>query len=259
MADRGTDLVLVCRDKEKGERTASEIMRVAKGASVDLEVADLSSLQAVRELAGRLRERHPKINVLVNNAGVVGLGRSMTLDGYETTFAVNYLAQFLLTNLILDTLKANAPSRIVNVSSAAHYGGHINFDDLQGKRGFSGFGAYSNSKLAVVLFTKELASRLRGTGVTANCLHPGAVATEIWNKGAGPFGFIMAIPKLFMISPEKGAETVVYLATSSDVEASGEYFEKKRVKKSSAESYDAGEARRLWEVSVQLTRLESPG
>jgi NAD(P)-dependent dehydrogenase (short-subunit alcohol dehydrogenase family) len=258
LAKMGLNLVLVCRDRERGERAVSEVRESGGKGSVDLEVADLSSLEAVRGLAEDIRERHPETNVLVNNAGLATLRRTVTPEGYETTFAVNYLAPFLLTNLLLDVLKANAPSRIVNVASDAHYSGHVRFDDLQGERGFNGLGAYAQSKLALVLFTKELASRLKGTGVTANCLHPGVVATNVWNRGAGPFGFIMALPKLFLISPERGAETVVYLATSPEVKESGEYFEKKRVKRSSAESYDTKEAQRLWDISLQLTHLEGP-
>ena len=256
LARMGLNLVLVCRDRDKGEETVSELKESGAKGSLDLEIADLSSLDAVRGLAEDLVAKHPLLNVLINNAGRVSLRRSVTPDGYETTFEVNYLAPFLLTNLLLGTLKANAPSRIVNVSSVAHYSGHIRFDDLQAEKGYSGLGAYAQSKLALVIFTRELATRLQGTGVIVNCLHPGAVSTNIWDRGAGPFAFIMALPKLFMISPEKGAETVVYLATSPEVTDSGAYFEKRRVKRSSEESYDKAVAERLWDVSAQLTRLD---
>ena len=202
-------------------------------------------------------KNYPKIHVLVNNAGLFNLRRKMTVDNYENTFAVNYLSQFLLTNLLLERLAASAPSRIVIVSSIGHYSGHINFDDLQAEKGYGGFKAYSQSKLAQILFTHELAKRLQGTHVTANSLHPGAVGTNIWSRPAGRFGFIMRIFKPFLTSPDKGAETSVYLTSSPDVEnVSGEYFEKKRIKKSSEESYDSAVAERLWNVSAQLTHLE---
>ena len=178
------------------------------------------------------------------------------MDGYENTFATNYLAPFLLTNLQLDLLKASAPSRIINVSSVGHYNGHINFDDLNLEKEYGGWKAYGQSKLALVLFTHELAKKLQGTGVTVNSVHPGTVATNIWSRPLGPVGFIMALPKLFMTTPRQGAETIVYLASSPDAkDLNGEYLEKLKVKKSSDESYDEEIAQRLWDVSAKLTRI----
>lgn len=253
----GATLVMVCRNQQKGDAALVEIKKQGDKSSVELMIADLSSLQAVRQLADEFRRKYSRLNVLINNAGLFNLRRHVTADGYEVTFATNYLSPFLLTNLLLDELKASAPSRIVNVSSVAHHGGHIDFDDLKAERGYSGFKAYSQSKLALIHFTRHLAKKLEGTGVAVYSLHPGAVATNIWSRPAGPFGFITAVPKLFMARPKKGAETVVYLASFPDPEgASGEYYEKKRVKKSSRESYDSGVAERLWNTSKRLTGLE---
>jgi NAD(P)-dependent dehydrogenase (short-subunit alcohol dehydrogenase family) len=210
----------------------------------------------VQQLATEFQKKYSKLHVLVNNAGLFNRKRHVTTDGYENTFATNYLAPFLLTNLQLDLLKDSAPSRIINVSSVGHYNGHINFEDLNLEREYGGWKAYGQSKLALVLFTHELAKKLQHSGVTVNAVHPGTVATNIWTRPFGPAGFITALPKLFMASPEKGAETIVYLASSPDAQSlSGEYLEKLKVKKSSEESYDEEIAQRLWDVSAKLTRL----
>jgi NAD(P)-dependent dehydrogenase (short-subunit alcohol dehydrogenase family) len=256
LAGMGMTLVMIARDQQKGELAMSEIRKQTGNDSIDLLLADLSSLQSVRDLAQRFQSKYPKLHVLINNAGLFNQRRHVTPDGYESTFAINYLAPFLLTNLLLDQLKSSAPSRIVNVSSVGHYNGHIDFDDLNMEKNYGGWKAYQQSKLALVLFTRELARKLEGTGVTVNSVHPGTVATNIWSRPMGPLGFIMAVPKLFMTSPKKGAETVVYLASSPEAEkTSGEYWDKLRVKKSSEESYNEEVARRLWEVSAKLTSL----
>jgi NAD(P)-dependent dehydrogenase (short-subunit alcohol dehydrogenase family) len=256
LARMGATLVMVARNKGRGEAARSEIIRKSQNNSVDLFLADLSSLESVRQLATDFKKKYPKLHVLINNAGLFNQRRRVTANGYENTFATNYLASFLLTNLQLDLLKASAPSRIINVSSVGHYNGHINFDDLNLEKEYGGWKAYGQSKLALVLFTHELAKKLQGTGVTVNAVHPGTVATNIWSRPFGPVGFIMALPKLFMTSPEKGAETIVYLASSSDAKGlNGEYLEKLKVKKSSDESYDEEIAQRLWDVSAKLTHL----
>jgi len=256
LAKKGATLVMVARDKERGEAARSEIIRESQNGSVDLLLADLSSLESVRQLATEFQRKYSKLHVLINNAGLFNQRRHVTMDGYENTFATNYLAPFLLTNLQLDLLKASAPSRIINVSSVGHYSGHINFDDLNLEKEYGGWKAYGQSKLALVLFTHELAKKLQGTSVTVNAVHPGTVATNIWSRPLGPVGFIMALPKLFMTSPERGAETIVYLASSPDAkDLNGEYLEKLKVKKSSDESYNEETAQRLWDVSAKLTGL----
>jgi len=260
LAGMGATLVIVARDKQKGENAMSEIRSDTGNNSIELLLADLSSLQSVRELAQQFQAKYSKLHVLINNAGLFNQRRHVTPDGYEATFAINYLAPFLLTNLLLDELRSSTPSRIVNVSSVGHYNGHINFDDINMEKNYGGWKAYQQSKLALVLFTRELAKKLQGTGVTVNSVHPGTVATNIWSRPMGPLGFIMAVPKLFMTSPNKGAETVVYLASSPDAAStSGEYWDKLKVKKSSEESYNEEVGKRLWEVSEKLTSLESKG
>jgi len=256
LAKMDATVVMVARSKERGEAAKAEIIKESQNNSVDLLLADLSSLESVQQLATEFQKKYSKLHVLINNAGLFNRKRHVTTDGYENTFATNYLAPFLLTNLQLALLKDSAPSRIINVSSVGHYNGHINFDDLNLEKEYGGWKAYGQSKLALVLFTHELAKKLQGSGVTVNAVHPGTVATNIWSRPFGPAGFITALPKLFMASPEKGAETIVYLASSSDAQSlSGEYLEKLKVKRSSEESYDEEIAQRLWDVSAKLTRL----
>jgi NAD(P)-dependent dehydrogenase (short-subunit alcohol dehydrogenase family) len=259
LAKMGATVVMVARDRERGEAARAEIVEKSQNSSIDLLLSDLSSLESVRQLAAEFQRKYSKLHVLVNNAGLFNQRRHVTTDGYENTFATNYLAPFLLTNLQLDLLKASAPSRIVNVSSVGHYNGHINFEDLNLENEYGGWKAYGQSKLALVLFTHELAKKLQGTGVTVNAVHPGTVATNIWTRPFGPAGFIMALPKLFMTSPEKGAETIVYLASSGEAQGlNGEYLEKLKVKKSSDESYNEEIAQRLWDISAKLTHLSWP-
>jgi len=256
LAEMGATVILVCRSKEKGEAALSEMREKSGNNSLDLMLADMSSMRSVRQLASEFRRKYDRLHVLVNNAGLFMFTRTTTGDRLETTFEVDYLSHFLLTGLLIDLLKASAPSRVVEVSSVAHYNGHIDFDDLQGEKGYGGWKAYSQAKLAQVLFTYELARRLKGTGVTANCLHPGAVATNIWSRPLGRAGFIMKLLRLFMMGPEGGAKTPIYLASSPDVEGvSGKYFTNKKEKESSKESNDEQVARRLWLVSEELTGL----
>src|SRR3989441_4784665 len=259
LAKMGATLVMVARNRERGEAARSEIVTKSGNNSIELLLADLSSLESVRQLVAEFRKKYSKLHVLINNAGLFNQRRRLTTDGYENTFATNYLAPFLLTNLQLPILKAGAPSRIINVSSVGHYNGHINFDDLDLENNYGGWKAYGQSKLALVLFTHELAKKLQGTRVTVNAVHPGTVATNIWSRPLGAVGFVMALPKLFMLSPQRGGETIVYLASSDEAEGlNGEYLGKLKVKKSSDESYDDEIAQRLWDVSEKLTHLSWP-
>jgi len=248
LAQMKATVVMVCRNKGKGEAARQEITKKSGNESVDLLLCDLSSLAEVRTLAAEARNRYGKLHVLVNNAGVFSFS-GRTVDGFETTFAVNYLAPFLLTNLLLDLLKSSAPSRVVSVSSAAHFGGHIDVAAVEKKQTPTGWGAYSTSKLALVMFTYELARRLQGTGVTANCLHPGGVATNMWRIPP-------ALMRPFLKSAKEGAETAIYLASAPEVEGvTGKYFENKTAKKSADASYDEAKAGLLWETTSKLVGL----
>ena len=248
LAQMKANVVMVCRNKGKGDAARREISKESGNESVDLLLSDLSSLAEVRTLAAEVRNRYGRLHVLVNNAGLFSFS-GRTADGFETTFAVDYLAPFLLTNLVLGLLKTSAPSRIVNVSSAVHFNGHIDLEAMRKGGGATGWGAYANSKLALVMFTYELARRLRGTEVTANCLHPGAVATNIWRIPS-------ALIRPFLKSAKEGAETQIYLASSPEVEkVSGKYFEDKKEKKSSDESYDEKKALALWDETSKLVGL----
>ena len=255
LALKGATIIIHCRNRQLGETTREEIVARTGNAAIEVIVADLTSLEAVRRLAEAVKRRHAALHVLVNNAGLAKRRHTLTEDGFETTFVVNHLAPFLLTNLLLDTIKGSAPARIVNVASMVHRWGRINFHDLMGQRHYSMDRAYNQSKLANVLFTYELARRLDGTGVVANCLHPGLVATDFGREYTG-FKGLMANKywRPFMRRPEGGAETVIYLASSPDVEGvTGKYFANRRAVRSSRASNDAALARRLWEVSERLT------
>jgi NAD(P)-dependent dehydrogenase (short-subunit alcohol dehydrogenase family) len=258
LARMGARVVMVCRDPNKGEAAQSEIKTKSGNDAVDLLLADLSSQQFIHQLVENFRQRYTQLHVLINNAGIFMLNRRETVDGLEMTFAVNYLAPFLLTNLLLDVLKASASARIVNVSSDSHLEGYIKMDDLQAEKHYRSMRAYGQSKLALVMFTYELARRLQGTGVTANCLHPGFVATNIGQSGIGPVGrtVVKFIFSGFGMRPEEGAKTSVYLATSPEVEGvTGKYFAKSIPKRSAPISYDESLQRQLWEESVKLVKL----
>lgn len=259
LARRDAHVVIVGRDPARCDAALVHIRREATSDQVEALRADLSSQQQVRRLAQEFLDRHDRLDVLINNAGGIWFARQLTVDGLEMTFAVNHLAYFLLTHLLLDRLKASAPSRIINVASAAHRGAVLSFDDLMGEKNYTGWRAYRRSKLANLLFTYELARRLEGTGVTANAVHPGWVATRF--GGTGWKGqLLQVVARVGAISPEKGARTVIYLATSPDVaQMSGRYFVKERVVNASVASLDTGAARRLWQVSLELTGLTPTG
>ncbi len=254
LARMDATVVAVGRNRQKGEETVAEIKRRSANDKVEFLQADLSSQESIRDLARTFTDKYDQLQVLVSNAGGVFSKRETTVDGLEMTFALDHLAYFLLTTLLLPVLERSAPARIINVSSGAQGTGKIDFDDLQGAKRYSGWRAYSQAKLANVLFTYELARRLQGTGVTANCLHPGFVATGFAQNNSGALQALIKAGQVFAISPEKGAETSVFLASSPLVEGvSGKYFANKKEKKSAKQSYDESAARRLWDVSAQLT------
>lgn len=258
LAELGATLVLVCRRREDSESVARELAEAYPIPPPDVVTADLSSQRSIREAAEIVRSRHSRIHVLVNNAGIIPRQRETTVDGLEMQFAVNHLAYFLLTSLLLDQLIAGAPSRVVNVSSGAHQGGRLDLGDLQSVRRYDSVRAYGRTKLANVLFTYELARRLRGTGVTANCLHPGVIVTKLLADYMNLPLVGGAIAAAFSASADKGSETSVYLAASREVEGvTGRYFVAQRETRSSPTSYDEELQRRLWEESERLTALAS--
>jgi NAD(P)-dependent dehydrogenase (short-subunit alcohol dehydrogenase family) len=248
--------VLVGRNPERGAATISRIQQETGNPRVECLIADLSAQAQVRQLAGEFQRRFPRLDVLMNNAGAFFSRRSLSVDGLEMTLALNHLASFLLTQLLLDTLKASAAARIVNVSSDAHRGAQFDFADPQGAHRYRGWRAYSQSKLANLLFTYELARRLAGTGITTNAVHPGFVATGLGHNNRGLYALCIRIAQCTALSPAQGAETLIYLATSPEVEGiTGTYFVKKRSVESAMASYDQAAAQRLWQLSAELTGL----
>jgi len=252
----GGEVLLVARDPARGQRTLDEL-RAAVGGRASLHVADLGAQAQVRRLAAEVLERAPRLHVLLNNAGAIHMQRSLGPDGLETTFAVNHLGYFLLTRLLLGRLRESAPARVVNVASAAHQGvPGMSWDDLMGERRYAGFQAYAQSKLANLLFTAELARRLDGTGVTANALHPGVVRTGFGRNTRGWLRWGVRLAGPLFLSPERGADTAVWLASAPELaEVTGGYFAKRRPARSSAAARDVAAARRLWEVSERLVGL----
>lgn len=256
LAQQDATVIVVGRNPERGVATIHRLRQATGNPHVELLLADLSVQAQVRQLAIALQRRFPRLDVLVNNAGAIFMRRSVSADGIEMTLALNHLGYFLLTNLLLNTLKDSAPARIVNVSSEAHQRAQTDFADLQGQRRCSGWRAYCQSKLANLLFTYELARRLEGTGVTVNAMHPGFVATGFGRNNRGVYGILLRVAQLTALSPEQGAETIIYLATSPEVEGvTGKYFVHKRPVTSSSASYDQAAARRLWQRSAELTGL----
>jgi retinol dehydrogenase 14 len=259
LASLGARLALICRDRRRADDTVAEIAARTGNRAVAIHLADLSSQREVRRVAAELLAHHPAIHVLVNNAGVVNLRHSLTDEGIETVFATNHLAYFLLTLLLLDRLRASAPARIVNVASEAHRFGRIDFDDLANARHYRAMRVYGQSKLANILFTYELARRLEGSGVTVNCLHPGAVGTRLGHNNGRIARLLAGALRPFFRSPAKGADTSIWLASSPAVEGvSGRYFIRRKPRRSSAASYHEATALRLWDVSLRLTGLEEP-
>jgi NAD(P)-dependent dehydrogenase (short-subunit alcohol dehydrogenase family) len=256
LANLGATVVVVCRSRERGKEALDEIKQKSGKEGVHLLVADLASQAAMRTLVEDFKREYSALDVLINNAGIIPRKRMVTVDGLETQFAVNHLAPFLLTNLLVDVLKSSAPARVVTVASDMHRGAIIDFDDLQSARSYRPLRVYSRTKLANVLFTYELARKLEGTEVTANCFHPGVVATKLLADGMRLPRALKSTTKLIGSGPEKGAKTSIYLATSPEVEGvSGKYFVKQKPVESSKISYDESLAGRLWKRSAELTGL----
>ena len=256
LAQEGATVIVVGRNKEKSFSVVDQIKKKTGNPNVQYMLADLSVQKEVRQLAEDFTGKFKRLDILVNNAGAIFNKRIETVDGLEMTFALNHLGYFLLTNLLLGTIKASAPSRIINVSSDAHKGAKINFDDIQGTKKYGVMRAYGQSKLANILFTYELARKLEGSGVTSNALHPGFVASSFGSNMSGAFRLLIRFFQLFALSSEKGAETSIYLATSLDVaNTTGKYFVKKKEVSTSVVSYDNKVAEKLWKVSEELTNL----
>lgn len=260
LARQGATVVMVCRNQTRGEAAQAEIKKATGNEQVDLLIADLAVQADVRRVAGEFKEKYTQLHVLIHNAGGINSEFKTTPDGLETTFAADYLAPFLLTQLLLDTVKSSAPARIINVCSTAHVQGWIDFDDLQGAKSYNLWKAYRQAKLALLLFTYELADQLKGTGVTVNALHPGVIATDFGRGLSGLFRFGWGLISPFIATVEQGAQTTLYLATSPAVEGvSGKYFTNSKETKSARRSYDETVRRRLWQVSEELVKEQSRG
>ncbi|HLY61824.1 MAG TPA: SDR family oxidoreductase [Terriglobia bacterium] len=253
LAEMGARIVQVARDKTRGEAALDRLRRIAPGIKHSIHYADMSRLAQMKQVADAIAQAEPRIDVLINNAGAMFGSRQVTGDKLELTFALNHMAYFLLTHGLRDRLVASAPSRVVNTSSDAHRRARLDFSDLQSAQGYAGFKVYGRSKLCNILFTRELARRLAGTGVTANCLHPGFVATRFGDQSGGGLALGIRLAKLLAISPQKGAETVVYLASSPEVaNATGGYYYKCRLATPTREAQDDNSAQRLWMESAKL-------
>lgn len=253
LAKMGATIVMVCRNKKKGEKALEDIKKESNNGNVNLFIADLSTQEAIHQLVKDFKERYQYLHVLINNAGVNLSKRVLTEDGIETTFAVNYLAPYLLSNLLLDILQTSSPARIVNVASSV-IAKSINFENLNGEKHYRQLNAYGQSKLALILFTYEFARRIEGMGVTINCLHPGYVKTNMIRNFRKFVKYFFPFIGLFMKSPKKGAKTSIYLASSPEIQGvSGKYFKKRKEVELAEVSYDQEIVKRLWNVSVDLT------
>lgn len=253
LALKGATVIVAGRSQEKAQSAVNQIRAETGSEQVDYVWADLSSHAEIREMAGEVQRRYSRLDVLVNNAGAYFLRRQESVDNYEMTFTTNHLSYFLLTDLLLDLIKVSAPARIINVSSNSHYNNPIDFDDLQNKARYRGMQPYGRSKFANVLFTYELARRIQGSGVTVNALHPGFVRTNMGKNNSWFARLIVPLVQLQGVTPEVGAETTIYLATSAEVnDGTGKYFIKKRAVDSDPATYDQAAAARLWEISAGM-------
>jgi NAD(P)-dependent dehydrogenase (short-subunit alcohol dehydrogenase family) len=259
LAGKGARIVFIARDRNRGEATLAKLDAKAPGLSHKVHYADLSLVAEMKRVAVEIAASEPRIDVLINNAGAAFAQRQVTAEGFELTFALNHLSYFVVTAGLRERLLGSTPARIVSTSSTAHMGMKIDLDDLQTKNGYSSLKAYGRSKLENILFTRELARRLQGTGVTANCLHPGVVATRFGHESGGVLQPFLKALQIFAISPEKGAETIVYLASSPDVaNVTGEYFAKNKIARTSAAAQDMSVAAALWAKTAELTGVDWP-
>ncbi|MBW4083491.1 SDR family oxidoreductase [Paenibacillus sp. S150] len=258
MARRGAAVIMACRSRKRGEEALAEAKRQSGSDNIKLMLCDLASFQSVRAFAGEFKAVYPVLDVLINNAGVISIKRQLTADGYELDFGVNHLGHFLLTNLLLERLAAAEQGRIVVVASGAYKIGKLHLDDHTLSHGYNPAKAYARSKLANILFTRELASRLRGTGVTVNAVHPGAVGTSLGvNRETGFGRSILKLLSHFFLTPEQGADTAVWLATAPELrEVSGEYYYRRKIQELSSRARNAEEAARLWKWSLEQTGLQ---
>jgi NAD(P)-dependent dehydrogenase (short-subunit alcohol dehydrogenase family) len=257
LAGMGARIVLVARDRTRGEAALMRLRSGGTSAAHSIHYGDLSRISEMKRLAAEIAAAEPRIDVLINNAGAMFGSRQITADNLELTFAINHMAYFVLTQGLRERLLASSPARVVNTASDAHRGRKLDFSDLQSTRGYSGFHVYGRSKLCNILFTRELARRWSGKGLTANCLHPGFVATRFGDSSGGIISRVVRLAKVFAISPEKGAETIVYLASSPDVaNVSGEYFHQCRPATPTMESRDDAAAQRLWMESSRIAGID---
>ncbi len=260
LAKMGARIVFVARDKSRAEATLAKLERQAPKLGHRVHLADLSLMAEARRVGLLIAQQEPRVDVLVNNAGAMFADRRVTPEGLEMTFALNHMAYFTLTTALTQTLAASAPARVVSTSSMAHQGMSLDFSDLQGARRYNGWQAYGRSKLANILFTRELARRFAGTGVTANCFHPGFVATRFGEASGGLTGLLMPFARAFAIRPEQGADTLIYLASSPEAaDVTGAYFVKRKAAEASRAARDNSAAKRLWEASETLAARAASG
>ena len=258
LAAMGARLVLVARDKTRGEAALTRLHNLKPGVDHTIHYADLSRLAEMKRVAAEIAAAESRIDVLINNAGALFATRHVTEDGMELTFALNHMSYFVMTQGLRERLLASAPARIINTSSDAHKGKQLDFSDLQSANNYKGFQVYGRSKLCNILYTSELARRLAGTGITANCLHPGFVATRFGDESGGMLSLGVRIAKYIAISPQKGAATIVYLASSDEVaQASGDYYYKCKKAIPTKEARDDDAAKRLWQESERLAGIKS--
>lgn len=257
LAKCGHEIIMICRSQERGEQARKELIEDTGNASIHLELCDLSLMRDIHQFGPTFVQRYPKLDVLLNNAGAIFGERSETEEGLERTFALNHIGYFLLSHYLLPALEQATEGRIVNVSSEAHRMAKVDFDDLQYQEGYSQWRSYGDTKLYNILFTRELSRKLKAKGITVNALHPGFVYSNFGDQASGFFKLIYPILRLFMITAEKGAQTSIYLADAPGVKGiTGEYFSKKRSKKTSKAAYDKDMAKRLWEESLRITGIK---